>query len=211
MLTPSIDFSISRPSPIKEMRISPDRRRADPFIGRYSWAKGVRRERRQRLAIFYEASIFFSEIVLMLRTTYAAAVILAVTSMNAALAGQDAGQPEPTLSPAETAAVTRQIATLHSSVDRSVANGWSNAKKVAELICRPAALPVLKKQLPGTDRVFLGTDDPKTLNLESNTKLTGTGSARTPKGWQDFTFTCEVDPETGKVTGFTAALVPSAK
>jgi hypothetical protein len=113
---------------------------------------------------------------------------------------------EPTLSAAETAAVNRQIATLHSSVDRSVAKGWSNSKKVAETLCRPAAMPALKKQLPGVDRVFLGTDDPKTLNLESNQKLTGTGSARAPKGWQDFTFTCELDPATGKATGFTAVL-----
>ncbi len=156
-------------------------------------------------------SIFLSEIVQMLRIKLAAAIMLAATSMNAALAGQDAGQPEPTLSPAETTAVNRQIATLHSSVDRSVANGWTNAKKVAETICRPAALPVLKKQLPGTDRVFLGTDDPKTLNLESNTKLTGSGSARTPNGWQDFTFTCEVNPETGKVTSFVPTLTPAAK
>ncbi len=113
---------------------------------------------------------------------------------------------EPTLSAAETAAVNRQIATLHSSVDRSVAKGWSTSKKVAETLCRPAAMPALKKQLPGVDRVFLGTDDPKTLNLESNQKLTGSGSARAPKGWQDFTFTCELDAATGKVTSFTAVL-----
>ena len=118
---------------------------------------------------------------------------------------------EPVLSSGETAAVQRQIATLHSSVDRSVANGWSNSKKVAELLCRPAALPVLKKQITGVDRVFLGTDDPKTLTLESNQRLTGSGSARTPQGWQDFTFTCELDPETGKVTAFTAVLTPAAK
>jgi hypothetical protein len=143
----------------------------------------------------------------MLRITLAAAVMLATTSTHAA----PAGQSEPALSPAETAAVSRQIATLHSSTDRSMANGWSNAKKVAETICRRAALAVLKKQIPGTDRVFLGTDDPKTLNLESNAKLTGTGSARNPKGWQDFTFTCEVDPETGKATSFTPTLTPPAK
>ena len=151
----------------------------------------------------------------MLKITLAAVVILATVSMNAAPAGQAAGQSaaqaEPTLSPAEIAAVTRQIATLHSSVDRSVANGWSNAKKVAELICRPAALSVLRKQIPGTDRVFLGTDDPKTLNLESNAKLTGTGSARNPKDWQDFTFTCEINPETGKATSFAPTLTPAAK
>ena len=85
------------------------------------------------------------------------------------------------------------------------------AKKVAELICRPAALLILKKQIAGVDRVFLGTDDPKTLTLESNQRLTGSGSARTPQGWQDFSFTCELDPETGKVTAFTAVLTPAAK
>jgi hypothetical protein len=121
------------------------------------------------------------------------------------------GPTEPALSPAESAAVTRQIATLHSSVDRSVAKGWSNSKKVAELICRPAAAAAMKKQIAGTDRVFLGTDDPKTLTLESNAKLTGTGSARNPKGWQDFSFTCEIDPATGKATSFVPVLTPSAK
>ncbi len=141
----------------------------------------------------------------------ASVVMLAATSANAEFAGQAASQSEPALSPAETAAVARQIATLHSSVDRSVANGWSNAKKVAETICRPAAVAALKKQIPGTDRVFLGTDDPKTLDLESNAKLSGTGSARNPKGWQDFTFTCEINPETGKATSFTPTLAPPPK
>src|SRR5271163_1189215 len=147
----------------------------------------------------------------MLKITLAAVIMLTSIWTEASPAQQAAGQTEPALSSTETAAVSHQIATLHSSVDRSVANGWSNSKKVAELICRPAALPVLKKQLPGTDRVFLGTDDPKTLNLESNAKLTGTGSARYPKGWQDFTFTCELNPETGKVTSFKPTLSPPAK
>ena len=100
--------------------------------------------------------------------------------------------------------MNRQIATLHSSAERDMANSWSNAKKVAEFLCRPAALPVLKKQIAGADRVFLGTDDPKTLNLESNQKLSGTGSARYSGGWKDFTFACALDPLAGKVTSFEA-------
>ena len=76
---------------------------------------------------------------------------------------------------------------------------------------RPAALPVLKKQIAGVDRVFLGTDDPKTLTLESNQRLKGSGSARAPQGWQDFTFTCQLDPETGKVLAFTAVLTSASK
>lgn len=110
---------------------------------------------------------------------------------------------EPDLSAAETTVVNRQIATLKASGDRRMASGWSNAKKVAELICRPAALPVLKKQTAGVDRVFLGTDDPQTLTLESNSRLTGTGQFRTSQGWTDFTFTCDVNAETGRVTAFT--------
>ncbi len=104
--------------------------------------------------------------------------------------------------------VSHQIATLKSATDRQVAEGWSNAKKVAELICRPAALPILKKQAKGVDRVFLGTDTPESLSLESNQRLTGSGTFRTPQGWQDFTFTCDVNPETGKVTTFEATPIP---
>ena len=117
---------------------------------------------------------------------------------------------DPDLSAAETAAVNRQIATLKSPVDRHMANGWSNAKKVSELICRPAALAVLKKQTPGVDRVFLGTDDPKTLTLETSSRLTGSGQFRSPQGWTDFTFTCNINPDTAKVTAFQPALAKSA-
>jgi hypothetical protein len=122
---------------------------------------------------------------------------------------QPAKGQEPALSTAEKAVVDRQIATLKGSADRHVAEGWSSAKKVAELICRPASLPVLKKQAKGVDRVFLGTDAPATLTLESNQRLTGTGQFRTPQGWQDFTFTCELNPETGKVTSFQAVPLPA--
>jgi hypothetical protein len=99
------------------------------------------------------------------------------------------------LSAAEKAAIERQIATLHSPAERKMAEEWSDAKKAA-------ALAAMKSHLPGTDRVLLGTEDPTTLNLASDARLTGTGSARTPDGWQDFTFTCELNPRTGKATGF---------
>ena len=111
-------------------------------------------------------------------------------------------RPEPTLSAAEMAVVTRQIATLKTPGERHIAEGWSNAKKVAELICRPAALAVLKKQAKRVDRVFLGPDAVASLTLESNRRLTGSGQFRTPQGWQDFSFTCELVPGTGKVTSF---------
>lgn len=113
-----------------------------------------------------------------------------------------ADHPEPALSSAQRAVVSRQIATLRSSADRDVARHWSNAKKVAELICRPAALPLLRKQAQGADRVFLGTDSPQSLTLESNRRLTGIGQVRTPQGWKDFSFTCNLDPATGKIVDF---------
>lgn len=115
---------------------------------------------------------------------------------------QAANNQEPALSAAERHVVAQQIATLKSATDRTVASSWSNAKKVAELICRPAALPVLKKQDRRIDRVFLGTDDPKTLTLETDGRLTGSGQFRTVHGWTDFQFACEVNPETAKVTSF---------
>jgi hypothetical protein len=113
-----------------------------------------------------------------------------------------ADHSEPALSAAQTAVISGQIATLKSPVDRHVAQGWSNAKKVAELICRPVALSTLKKQTKGADRVFLGTDAPESLTLESDRQLTGRGEVRTPQGWRDFTFTCDLDPTTGKVVHF---------
>lgn len=113
-----------------------------------------------------------------------------------------AGHSDPALSPAQRSVISRQISSLRSPTDRNVAQGWSNAKKVAEMICRPAALPVLKKQVRGADRVFLGTDAPQSLTLENNRSLTGSGQVRTPQGWKDFSFTCNLNPATGKVIAF---------
>jgi len=126
--------------------------------------------------------------------------VLFVMSLSAV--AQTSSSKEPALSSKQQAIVDRKIAGLKSPGDRRVAGEWSNAKKVAEVLCRPVALSVLKRQATGVDRVFLGTADPHTLNLESNRRLTGSGQFRTPKGWREFTFTCELDPDTGKVTSF---------
>lgn len=111
---------------------------------------------------------------------------------------------EPALSAAQTAVISKQIATLKSPVDRHIAQNWNNAKKIAELICRPVALSTLKKQTKTADRVFLGTDAPESLALESNRRLIGTGEVRTQQGWHNFTFTCNLNPTTGKVVDFRA-------
>jgi hypothetical protein len=115
---------------------------------------------------------------------------------------QAANNQEPALSAAERHIVARGIATLKAPADRTLAANWSNAKKVAEWICRPAALPVVRRQDQRAGRVVLGTDDLKSLTLETNGRLTGSGLFRTVHGWTDFNFACEVNPETAKVTNF---------
>ena len=112
------------------------------------------------------------------------------------------------LSPAPRKVVARRIATLKSPAERRMAMGWSDAKKAAELICRPAALPALKRQVKDADKVFLGTDDPATLRLAGDRRLEGQGQVRAGTGWRDLTFVCDLDPATGKVAGFQATLKP---
>ena len=140
------------------------------------------------------------------RSVYLGAALIFLMSFGAF--AQTSGQKESKLSASQQKIVKDKIATLKIPQERQLAESWSDAKKAAEMLCRPAALPVLKKQTPSIDKVFLGTDDPKTLNLESNRKLTGSGQFRTANGWQDFTFTCELDPATGKVTSFKPVVSP---
>ena len=122
---------------------------------------------------------------------------------------QTAPQSEPQLSPSQTAIINRKIATLRTSGERNMAQSWSNANKIGEIICRPAALSTLKKKNSAIDKVFLGTSDPTTLTLESNQRLTGTGQYRIGYNWTDFTFTCNLDSKTGKVTGLQIVPLPA--
>ncbi len=117
-----------------------------------------------------------------------------------------AAAAEAILSPAQIAEVETQIAELGSPEERALAAGWSEAKKVAEFICRPLAMSELKKWNKQVDRVFLGTDDPATLELTSNQLLKGSGEVRTGSDWTSFTFSCEVDPQSGKALSFETSL-----
>jgi hypothetical protein len=117
---------------------------------------------------------------------------------------------EPELSAEEARVVDQKIEGLRSEADRNVARSWSNSKKVAEILCRPAATAYWKKKTPGTDRVFLGTSDPSTLELESNGRLTGSGQYRSGGSWTDFHFTCELNADRGAVTKFEATPVGHA-
>lgn len=102
--------------------------------------------------------------------------------------------------------IEAQIAALGSSEERALASEWSDAKGVAEFICRPLAMRELKAWNKDADRVFLGTDDPATLALASDGELTGTGQVRTGSSWTDFSFTCTLDPQTGEAKSFQTSL-----
>ncbi|KKX32971.1 DUF930 domain-containing protein [Rhizobium sp. LC145] len=110
------------------------------------------------------------------------------------------------LSQAQQAMIASQIKELKAPEERAVAAGWSDAKKVAEFICRPLALSELQKWNKQADRVFLGTDDPRTLDLTDNHLLSGSGDVRTGNDWTSFKFTCELDPQTGKARSFESDL-----
>jgi hypothetical protein len=105
------------------------------------------------------------------------------------------------LSSAQVAVVAANIAKLKYAEERSLASRWTDAKKAAEFICRPLAMRVLKRH-----RVFLGTDEPGTLRLLSNRRLSGTGQVRVGYDWQTFAFSCAMDPRTGKALSFATTL-----
>lgn len=116
----------------------------------------------------------------------------------------------PRLSAAQNAVVARDIAKLKFPQERALASGWTDAKKAAEFICRPLAMKVLQRRNKTADRVFLGTDDPKTLNLVSNRRLDGSGQVRTANGWQEFSFICQLSPKTGTALSFKTMPVPAS-
>lgn len=101
-------------------------------------------------------------------------------------------------------ALDRAIGTLRTPADRNVASRWSDAKKVAEVMCRPLALQELKRTDAKVDRVFLGDDTPQSLSLKGNTVLEGSGQARGRTGWRNFTFACALDAQTARAKSFEA-------
>lgn len=111
------------------------------------------------------------------------------------------------LSKAQQDVVNAQIAGLQSQEERTMASEWSDAKKVAEFICRPLAMSDLRTWNKTADRVFLGTDDPSTLTLSSNQRLTGSGQVRIGNDWKNFTFDCKLDAGTGKALSFETNLL----
>lgn len=125
------------------------------------------------------------------------ALFLAITMASPSAAAPDTRH----LSPVQASAIAGEIAKLKYPQERSLASQWSDAKKVAEFICRPLATAVLKRE-SNADRVFLGTDDPHTLHLLSDRELQGSGQYRSGDDWRTFTFSCALDPRNGTATAF---------
>ncbi|HGG5185948.1 TPA: hypothetical protein ACLGU7_004836 [Salmonella enterica] len=65
---------------------------------------------------------------------------------------------------------------------QSARNEWSEARRVAEFLCRPVALKEIQKRYPDADRVFLGSGHNDGLTLHSASHLTGCGQFRTGGG-----------------------------
>ena len=86
---------------------------------------------------------------------------------------------------------------------------WSDAKKVAETMCRPIALKYFQKQFRDADRVFLGNVQSDSLKLQSNELLTGTGQVRAGGTWHYFTFSCQLNPRNGRAVSFAADITRS--
>ncbi|PHM62513.1 hypothetical protein [Xenorhabdus ishibashii] len=78
---------------------------------------------------------------------------------------------------------------------------WSDTKKVAEFICRPFALSIIKKYHKDADKVFLGVGSEDSIKLNPPSELVGIGMYRADDGWHDIRFSCKLDA-TGKARIF---------
>lgn len=135
------------------------------------------------------------------RLAPAASLIALLPLLAPVCAAAADGQAED-LTPAQRQTVASAIAALHTAADRHVASEWSDAKKVAETMCRPLALERLRHRDHSIDRVFLGDASAESLTLQGNTRLRGSGQARAGSDWKPFTFTCELDPRSGRASAF---------
>ncbi|EBN6690074.1 hypothetical protein DX244_25450 [Salmonella enterica] len=111
----------------------------------------------------------------------------------------------PQLTPAQQQHLKQVMdARINNTDDReTILHEWSEVHRVAEFLCRPAALEALQKQDKQADKVFLGDGKNGGLTLQTATRLTGTGQYRAGGTvWKMFSFSCELSPATGEVTDF---------
>ena len=108
-----------------------------------------------------------------------------------------------TLSDSQVARLEEEIEALPDDGVREVVRRWRPARQVAELFCRPVALPELVRLRYTREAPLffeLGPDDQ--LKLENGQKLTGRGQLRGDGRWHPFRFECDLDTRTGGVAGF---------
>lgn len=85
----------------------------------------------------------------------------------------------------------------------AIKNNWTEAHQIAEFLCRPIAMAVIKKQEPLVETVFLSDGAQNGLILHSPIRLTGSGRYRiSGSEWIPFYFRCDLSSITGRVTRF---------
>lgn len=129
-------------------------------------------------------------------------VLLGMTIAFATPCFADQATSTAALPPAVKKRVEASIAKLRHPEERALAHEWSPAKQVAETLCSPFALKQWKKMDPTADRMVLGDDGEKSLELEEGGSITGHGQVRHKDGWTSFRFTCTVDARDGSVKSF---------
>lgn len=110
------------------------------------------------------------------------------------------------LSPRQRQVIRNAFSRLDSD-ERKKAMDWSDAKKVSETMCRPAAFRYFKKQYLKIDRIIFGTGKSDSLAMQNNRRLTGSGQFREGHNWHYFTFECQLNPATGYATSFKANMI----
>jgi hypothetical protein len=115
------------------------------------------------------------------------------------------------LSAAQRAVLRQILLALPDNGIRADILGWSPARQVAELLCRPEGLAALSR-LDGygeADGLILLSGPGSVPVLEGNRRLTGQGRIHVPdSGWHAFRYTCGLDPDAGAVAGFQAEFQP---
>lgn len=135
------------------------------------------------------------------------AALLAVFNIASAQDGTDPGRS--VLSYRQQQVIRTEFSKIQSPSERQMAMDWSDAKKVAETMCRPFALRYFKKQYRDADKVFLGNAQSDSLKLEGNELLTGEGQVRATGSWHYFRFSCQLNPRNGRAFSFNAVMTRS--
>ena len=136
--------------------------------------------------------------------------IVAVLTLFASANAENVTEPaKSVLSYRQQQVIRNEFSKIQSPLERQMAMDWSDAKKVSETMCRPAALRYFRKQFRDADRVFLGDAQSDSLKLESNELLTGTGQVRAGGTWPYFKFSCQLNPRNGRAVSFGADITRS--